>query len=1313
MLFENSENNRKQKYQSIYPSVNEMSSFDDADKVFKNDYTGITPEWDATKKRTKRKLDYLTTPVDSTLSEMRFKNSFGNYMMPKDTHERHRRNYALSNEALDDVVGDYYSNSLKKSFDKRREESKKRGRDEYMRYASVPGADPTDAFKASMRADDYMRVVDETMNDVDDNELIKEVAPLASYGGYDAKEYVDKFVKPSLRDRMVDEYVQENTPKSRSEYIMRSSLDNSLVGKVGSIGLESGNGAWYNNRAFATEGVANYDSDRWEDFAAGVGSLLVDMPAFSGLGYASSSLVGHATSKAAEKISKKVLSRYTGKLVSQGFADSVAKKIIKERLKNRIIQSASTQGLTLGGYDIANSVADDILHNGNVNVGKALGSYAKGFATGAAVGAVGTALKGRFKGVTGGKKLLSSAGVLSAESAVFTAGTELDKLAHGVEIKPIDLVNDFGESTATLLTMRMANWVPQGAMQKLNARGEIREELKLSGSERQEMREQNVNPDEFVGMLEKELRMPSMNSANARILKENYAMLMSNKNLSASAKSKLMYLMENKVTSTPPVVFDYNADVLANGKWRVRYLDAGGSLVESRIFPDAISAKSSMILQRGNIRKNRIAHYERELTSGMDSQNFLHEAGLYAREKGVDADMVAEAMYKSARNEKLDAPEQKIMSDIMSRSMAYESQISRSLADARNEIEQRYRLEKGALSHAVDKQLRDCSSAENMALDEYEAFVRSTAERITERAGMPSPEGAYDNNVISNEEMKSRELQEYNDYQARKHEGQGGTNSTFVRHDIKPYTIEENEPGKVWSFYEKQVPVERIKEYEVRGKEFAKKFGLDVEFITDEHQIKLPDTKDREAVMNYNNCLKAFGWVHKGKVYINLPNIKNMAELEKTMVHEIIGHAGLKKVFGNYMKDFLEELYKTSDGTVKKGIDKMRKEGNPTDKFTDIEEYLAHLVVKAYPTAQERSLLVKFKDFVRGMLVRNNILKSKYRRVSEEDLKSILKAHVRYVMNGKEPQRHRTEVFDRFSSSHLKEDGYYNREAYERDKTEMAKDESYSKFVPTELIGAKYLANYPYYPEDIRAQIVKHSKMSDEELRRQSENNYFRLKDEEDNGAGEYGMGYKSLEERLSKRYKRAQEYIALLENVRKRVPLFDKDAKIEGAFRSEFGMDMENFKNMFPTFDDFLLHKLTGKNMPFNNKAADENASYGQQGAIKGLDDLKRYLKGPLDVINDVINGAYSDEPVKLKKVSESLNGIKLTPAELREFDNALDEYTKILLKGVIDNRNRQKDPYLESHIERERERREFYRKEAEEYKKQYGKKDDVEYPN
>ena len=316
---------------------------------------------------------------------------------------------------------------------------------------------------------------------------------------------------------------------------MRSALDNSLMGKMGAMGMNIDKSA-RNNRMLATEGVANYDSRRVEDFAAGVGSLLIDSPVFSGLGSAASSAVGRVTSKATERLAETVLSRYKGKLVSKEFADAVAGKVIKDRLKSRILQSSATQGLTLGGYDIANSVADDILYNGTVNIGKAAGSFAKGFATGAAVGTVGTTLKARSKGLTGGKKLLSSAGVLSAESAVFTAGTELEKLAHGVEVTPVDLVNDFAGSAATLLTMRMSHWVPKGAMQKLNADGSVKEEFRLSNSERQELREQNVDPEGFMNVLEKELRMPSLGSANAKRLKEDYAMLMTNDKLSASAK---------------------------------------------------------------------------------------------------------------------------------------------------------------------------------------------------------------------------------------------------------------------------------------------------------------------------------------------------------------------------------------------------------------------------------------------------------------------------------------------------------------------------------------------------------------------------------------------------------------------------------------------------------------------------------------------------------------------------------------------------------------------------------------------------------
>ena len=1312
MLFENSNNNKKQK-QNIYTAMNETPSLGSFDNGFENDNLHITPEWDAMKRRTSSKLDYLTTPLDSNASESRFKNSFGNYMMPKDTPERHRRNYALSNEALDDVVGDYYNNTLKDNFEKRRKESKKRGRDEYMNYASVPGANPVDAFKASMRADDPMRVVDETMNEVNDEELLKQVAPLASYGGYDAEEYVDKFVKPSLRNRMVGEYVNENTPKSGTEYVMRSAFDNSLMGKMGAMGMNLDKSA-RDNRMIANEGVANYDSKRVEDFAAGVGSLLIDSPIFSGLGSAASSAVGRLTSKATEKLASTVLSRYTGRLVSKGFANAVAGKVIKDRLKNRILQSATTQGLTLGGYDIANSVADDILYNGTVNLGKAAGSFAKGFATGAAVGAVGTALKARSKGLTGGKKLLSSAGVLSAESAVFTAGTELDKLAHGVEITPVDLVNDFGGSAATLLTMRMAHWQPKGAKEKLNADGKLKEEFQLSNSERQELREQNVDPEGFVNMLEKELRMPSLDSTNARLLKDNYTKLMANENLSASAKSKLMYLVENKITSTPPVVVDYKVDKSSKGIWSIRMLDAGGKLVEKLRFPTASSAKSHLILQRGGIRKNRIAYYERELTSDTDSRNFLHEAGLYVKENGVDADVVAEAMYKSARKEPLNNWEQRIMHDIMQRSLNNESQINKSLAEARRDIEKRYNLDRGTLAYAVDKRFIECTEKENKALDEYENFVRNEVKKVNERTSAPGNEILMED-FLSNAENRNREVEEYKRAQEKKYEGQGGSASVAKRVKEKLiYKVPEIEAGKVWNARGNDITEDRVKEYEGYGKKLAEKFGSDIVFITDEHQIDTPNKNDHNGLVDYNNRLHALGWVDKGKVYINLPNIKDVAELEKTIVHEVVGHVGLKKVFGNYMYDFLEEVYKTADGSVLSGINKLKGTYKNFDMYTVTEEYLAHLAEKAYPNAQERRLLVKFKDFVRGMLVRSNLYKSKYRRISEEDLRSILEAHTRSVLNKKERDNHRKEVFNRFASANIEGDGYYNRDAYVRDKTEMAAKESFSRFVPEKLIGAKYMVNYPYYPEDVRAEIVEKSKMSDKQLREQAETTNYRFDRDENGERDEYARSFMSLEERLQKRYKRAQEYIDLVDDVRKSVPLFDNDEHIAKAFKREFGVDMKSFRSMYPTYDDFLLHKLTGKRYPHVVNVEKEELSNKQQPAIKELDDLKKYFTGPLDVINRVRNGNSSKEPVKSPKIPEHSGKPKLTPYEIIKLQNAIKDFRKTLLEDAVREKKMESDPYgYEAYREKERERREFIKKEADEYRRKYENTDDEDVPS
>ncbi|MBO7229836.1 MAG: hypothetical protein J6V20_00275 [Bacteroidaceae bacterium] len=1503
MIFENSDNEKKRKKST-------ESVFHLSDNVLLSD--GM----DEMKKRTTEKLDYLTTPTDPHLQEKRFNRSFTNYMLPTDTPERHRRNYALSGEALDSVVGDYYNNSLKGTFDKKREASKEKERSEYMRYAAVPGANPVDAYKASVRVNDPLNVVDETMKSVDDDELLKNVAPLASYGGYDAKEYVDKFVKPSLREKLVKEYIDESTPKSSAEYIMRSAFDNSLMGKVGNIGMNSDK-ASKNNRLIASEGLANYDANRFENFAAGVGSLLVDMPVFSGLGSLSSSIVGGRTAKAMEKISANVLSRYKDRIVSKKFADGVARKVVLGSLKNRIMQGAATQGLTLGGYDVANSVADDILYNGSVDVGKAAGAFTKGFATGAAVGATGTALKSMTKGLTGGKKLLSSAGVLSAESAVFTAGAEVDKLIHGVEIKPIDLINDFGESTATLITMRLANWRPKGAAQKLDNSGKIKDGLKLSNSELQEIREANVNPEEFVSMLERELSMPTLGASGARLLKENYATLMSNKNLSASAKSKLMYLMENKITSTPPLVFDYDVQKNVDGTWKVNVLDAGGGVVEKLHFPNAGNAKSYLLLRRGGYRKNRIAYYEKELSSATDSQNFLHETGLYANEKGVDADIIAEAMYKRARNEKLDNVEEFVIDEILERASRNESQISKRLADARRNIEEHYGLDKGTLSYAVDKRFVDCSAAENSALDAYESFVRSEYENSKKR-NTPAPVSDVVGEYASNEDNRLREAEEYRRARELKHKEQGGNESVQkIRMEVLR-EIPENRPGYVWNASGRELKKETVEEFEKRGKEFSKKFGQDITFITDEHQLKRPDSNDADAVREYNNQLRATGWVHDGKVYINLPNIKDYAELESTIVHEVVGHVGLKKLFGRYMYDFIEDVYKTSDGSVRNGIEKMKDVYRGADMYAVTEEYLAHLVEKAYPNSQERNLLVKFKDFIKGMLVRKNIYKQKYRRVSEKDLESIMKAHCRYVINNRNASQHRSDVFSRFKSAQLDDAVYDNPQEYARKKTDMILNEEYMKWTPEKLRDAKYLVNYPFLPESTREKIVENTGMSDEALRKQSEMANYRfegkkgaanyskvypdkpgrsLEDAEvyekhglspwyikrvtgwergadgqwrrevaenldivrdyvydalldtkpelipeykkikekplkewsmrdklvwekivregkmdtkkvvlDEVVGDddffvsypelasvpvrivndvktparydsknkvmlldqnifispYGAEYlssalqnliqdyegfgkgislrlMSLEGRLANSYKEAQKSIALLDGVRKANPSFDNGEQIERAFYRQYGMDMDEFKRMFPTYDDYLFYKLTGKNYSFSGNVEANNVRKrffmddktrrnvlaetteavprSRQIVINELSDLEKYFNGPLDVINKYVRERYSDKPVNLHLLEQRLNNANLSPYELAELEKSLDRYTKALLRDMLNGKKEDKYGYEEFvkkfgrlSDEYEKVYREFYNKQLD---KNSGKNNPSDLPN
>ena len=156
-----------------------------------------------------------------------------------------------------------------------------------------------------------------------------------------------------------------------------------------------------------------------------------------------------------------------------------------------------------------------------------------------------------------------------------------------------------------------------------------------------------------------------------------------------------------------------------------------------------------------------------------------------------------------------------------------------------------------------------------------------------------------------------------------------------------------------------------------------------------------------------------------------------MSELERVVVHEVVGHGGLTYLFGDYIYDFYEDLYKMADDEVRAGIHEIGKRYDAAG-YTAVEEYIAHLAEKNAPTPKERYLLGKVKDYVNNMLERMNIISSDKSKVTTKELCNMLSAHHKAMLNRTAPSDYRAKVFGKFPSAHLGEK-YYNTHEFNKD----------------------------------------------------------------------------------------------------------------------------------------------------------------------------------------------------------------------------------------------------------------------------------------
>ena len=103
-----------------------------------------------------------------------------------------------------------------------------------------------------------------------------------------------------------------------------------------------------------------------------------------------------------------------------------------------------------------------------------------------------------------------------------------------------------------------------------------------------------------------------------------------------------------------------------------------------------------------------------------------------------------------------------------------------------------------------------------------------------------------------------------------------------------------------------------------RVNELAERLNTPVRIVrTDEEVAALPSARQRRMKGSFNPMT--------GEVTIVVPNNANMADVEDTFLHEVVGHDGLRVLFPEEEKlnNALDELYRVSNDSIQQTIDRM------------------------------------------------------------------------------------------------------------------------------------------------------------------------------------------------------------------------------------------------------------------------------------------------------------------------------------------------------------------------------------------------------
>lgn len=390
-------------------------------------------------------------------------------------------------------------------------------------------------------------------------------------------------------------------PKGSAEYIMKTGLGNTIVGKITRKAVQTDYQNWL-------EDIANqqYQPGFWENVASGALTFAGDAWSYW--------LPGAAGGKLTKSMIAKAEGRLAGDLMAKGMERRVAEraaKVLIGKSKAETLKSGAVHGaVTFGGQSAISKPIDEVYRTGqfdengkiyNPSVGKVIANTLGEVAKQTAVGAImqgGTIANMVGKGRGLATNILADVGGKVVDSGIMTGQQILERMAHDPNFKPTgkDAAETFLESGANLLSIGFPGFVGKYARFKdareFNKKFDFTDqdiaELKRFGYDGLRDAFEKVGIGEYTVVGENAQRLDGQ-------LTQKYMDLMNDKSVPEVLKAKMMAVVEGKRPSSfSPVVDSVIVQPMDNGgKVYLETLNKDGGIIDRKEFSSLDEAQKA------------------------------------------------------------------------------------------------------------------------------------------------------------------------------------------------------------------------------------------------------------------------------------------------------------------------------------------------------------------------------------------------------------------------------------------------------------------------------------------------------------------------------------------------------------------------------------------------------------------------------------------------------------------------------------------------------------------------------------------------